>query len=143
MSASLYDVYEISDKLAREGVWIEFPSDMRLLIARADRSNRDYTRIMRNLQRRNKSLNNLSIEEERGFINDILVNSLVLDSEVLKEGKWVKGLPTKDDRIINFTKETLKKLFRDLPEFAKDVFEEANEMTNFSTAMLGQDEKNL
>ena len=75
-------------------------------------------------------------------MSDIYAKTIILDWEVIQDGKPKKGIEGRDGSVLPFNYENVRQAFMDLPNLFIDIQEQANSIANFRKAELEEDAKN-
>jgi hypothetical protein len=140
----MYDVFETDEDLETTGIWLDY-GDFRVRIASAGQGNKKYVKYAEKALkpvRKAMQAGALSNERSLAIMSDIYAKTIVLDWEVLVDGKMVKGIEQRDGSIAPFNYENVRQVFLDLPNLFLDIQEQANSIANFRRAELEEDTKN-
>jgi hypothetical protein len=133
---SLYKQFATSSKHETEGVWLDYGSGGRILIARAGGSNRSFQRALERTARkyrRQLQLGTLPEETAREVVIEVYADTIVLGWE---------GVTDREGKILEFSKANVIQIFRDLPELFADVQEQAQNLALFRESLREADVKN-
>jgi hypothetical protein len=139
---SPYAMFETDDGVEQAGVLIEY-GPFYFRVARAGGSNTRYRDQLRDrLRPHRRALATETMNEDLAnrIIRDVFAETVVLGwgSEEHGEGK----IAGRDGKPIDFSVEAVKALFKDLPELAGDVMDQATKFNNFRAVIAEIDAKN-
>ena len=126
---NIFDVFETNKNLETEGVWIDYELEGKVAfsikIARAGGNNIDYLKSLEtigkkfNLQLKNDTLDALSANK---LMMEVYAEVIVKD--------W-KNIKDKSGKELKCNKENIIMLFEKLPDFYKDIVEQAQKIATF------------
>lgn len=138
----LYDQYETSEKLEKQGRWLDFgPAEedgkkIRVRIARAGGMNSSFKRMMESRSRPHRRA------MEKGRMDPDTLTRIMI--EVLAETvilAW-ENVVDKEGKKMTCNKENKIKIMTDLPDFYAEILEYATKGDTFSMASVEEDTKN-
>lgn len=133
----LYTRYGNNKSKELEGVWIEYPDGVRLLMKRAGGLNVEYrkalTEKMEPHQRTLKLGQELADCVASGLLAQAMAETVILDWE---------GVTNAQGKPLPFTVENCVKVFTDLPEFFLQVRFDADNRAHFALDAQDEDAKN-
>jgi hypothetical protein len=133
---SIYKKFKTSETAESEGVELDYGESGRIRIARAGGSNKAYLRAIERINRKYKRQLQLDIMDDavvRAMMVEVYADTVVLGWE---------GVCGEDGQPLKFTRDNVVKVFTDLPELFKDVFEMANNIALFKTSIDEAEAKN-
>ena len=142
---SLFDRYQTDEKCEIEGVWITYGDGVELLIARAGGSNGEYKRKIEKFARRHKrdlEQNTLTEVQTLPVFHKVYSETIVLGWRTLVKGKYVDTVSNADGKPMQFNPRNCVRLFEKLPDFFKQIQDDATNLEYFKTANLEHEAKN-
>lgn len=140
----MYDVFETDEDLETSGIWLDY-GDFRVRIASAGQGNKKYVKYAEKALkpvRKAMQAGALSNERSIAIMSDIYAKTIILDWEVIQDGKPKKGIEGRDGSVLPFNYENVRQAFMDLPNLFIDIQEQANSIANFRKAELEEDSGN-
>lgn len=139
---SPYAMFLTDESVEQAGVDIEY-GPFYFKVARAGGSNARYRDALRERMRphqRALAQNVMNNDLADRIIRDVFAEHVVLDwgSEKYGAGKMIG----RDGEEIAFSADAVKQLFKDLPELANDVMNQATQFNNFRAVIAEADAKN-
>lgn len=146
---SLYDKFETDRSLEKNGIDLDYGPNLKLpadsegkhpvtiiRIARAGGSNDQYLkRLEAKAKPHRRSIQHETIEKAQ---LDTMVKEVYAESVVLG---W-ENVSDRDGNLMEFNKENVLKLFKDLPDLYTDIMEQAQSAALFRLNLREQDAKN-
>ena len=139
---SPYAMFQTDEAVEQAGVTIEY-GPFYFKVARAGGANNRYRDTLRErLRPHMRALNNGVMNDELAnrIYRDVFAETVVLGwgSEAHGEGK----IAGPDGKPIEFSADAVKQLFKDLPDLASDLMQQAQSFNNFRAAIAELDAKN-
>lgn len=130
---SIYDMFKTNANLEQDGIWINYGTAGKFLVARSGGSNTMFAKVLEAKMRPyRRQLDNETMDAQ--VAQDILMETFV--ETVLKGWEGVKDEKGKE---IKFSKEAALKLFRDLPELFNDLRLQSTKLANYLASDLEDD----
>lgn len=132
---STYKSFKTDPKVEVEGVWANY-GDFRIRHARAGGANMAFARAMEKIGRKYRKQIELDvIREERALkmMREVYADTVILDWE---------GVTDENEQPMEFTRENVIRLFKDLPDLFLDIQDSAKSPKAFRDAINEVDEKN-
>ncbi len=146
---SMYDTFETSADLERDGVWIDY-GDFRVKIAHAGGSNKKYLNLAEaKLKPLRRAIEAGSIDRARSdkIMMEIYAKTIILGWQ--SQGKdddgkdtWLDGIEGRDGELMEINEANITATFIALPKLFQDLQEMSSGIANFRTAELEDDSKN-
>ena len=129
---NIYEMFETNDMLEQQGIWVNYGSAGKFLVARSGGANTHFAKVLEMKMRpyRKQTLNN-------EVAADILMESFV---EAALLG-W-DGVKDRKGKAIKFSKENAIKLFKELPDLFSDLREQSSQMSNYQYGDVEDDAGN-
>lgn len=131
---NIFDVYRTSKAAETEGVWCEFPKDVRLKIGRT--TNPRYQELMREMHRvHGKRLrdNRMPPDQAQALMCDVAAQGLVFD--------W-SGVLDENGKTVPYSSDVMAQALRDQPDLLERVLEYAKDYTTFAVEEEVEQRKN-
>jgi hypothetical protein len=125
----LYDAYETSAEVEKDGVWLEVTNEARAKIARAGGKNGDYLKAIAAAARKSR-LSTLSETQAAEVLADVYSKTVVKGWQTLIDGHWRDQIETRNG-LVNSTPEAVKAVLIDLPDLLTAIKDEAERLENF------------
>lgn len=152
----MYQEFQTSKNLERDGVWFEHPDingdpDWKVLLGRASTSNPAYVREMEKQARKYRSRlsgGNISLAINQKIMIGTLVNALIHDFYTWDGEEWQRGVeaPPVDgkpsDKILPYTKENMRMTLENLPDMAELMNTWASGIGSYQAEQMEADEGN-
>lgn len=143
---SPYDAFEVDDRAASEGVWLDYGS-FRIRIARAWQNNHGFTRLLdASMKPYRRLLENGTMDQEvlKSVMADVYSKRIILSCEYKdKDGKtWKAGIIGKDGKVLPSDPEHVKKLLLDLPDLFDDIVNQSKSLELFKRDIAEVEAKN-
>ncbi len=144
--ANPYELFKTDEKVeVEQGVTLDYGA-FRVRIARAGGNNKKFGKLLiarMKPYRRQLDTDTMDEEVSAAILRGVYADAIVLGFDVKNEdGTYEVGIPAEDGSVKPFTRENLIKIFEDLPEFFRDVQDQANRVSLFRAAELEADVKN-
>lgn len=136
VSNSLYQMFETSARMEREGIIVNYGAAGKFSVARAGGANDRFAVVFEKKTRgirRQIEAGILPQSEQRKILIETFVETVLLGWE---------GVKGKDGNVLEFNRENAIALFADLPALFDDLREQASDFGNFRAATLEADAKN-
>lgn len=142
---SLYKTFDQDTSLETKGLWVNY-GDFRVLIARAGGANQKFTdKLQAAMKPYRHQIDNdtLSQKTAEDVLMETYAATVVLGWESKNDaGEWVPTLPDRDGVAMECTPANVKKVFKALPEFFKDIQQLASKAASFKRTQEDADAKN-
>ncbi len=133
----LYETYGTNKALETEkGVILEYPGGVEITIRRAGGSNKLFSKVLSQKLRPHRRAH------EQGTLDDAIADKIL--AEAYAEGVVIgwKNVKDREGQALDFTIENCVELFLALPDFFKDVQEQATSLNTFKNENEAIEEKN-
>lgn len=132
-------LFKTSDKVEKQGVYLEYDDKTRIKIARAGGSNTTFTKLFEKKMRPfRRALNTglLGNKQAAALLHDIYAETIILSWEEKRGGEWMKGIDPEDAgmegaELLEPTKENMIKVFKELPELFVDIQQQSQAVALF------------
>ena len=141
---SLFKTFKTDKSLEKNGIWLDY-DDFKVKIGRAGGDNRAYLKAVdRKFSPHRRSIQSGFFSEEKAqkLLQEVYAETVILDFETKKDGKFVKGIPTESGEILPVNAGNVASLLEALPDFFKDIQVCAEQQANFRVEGLEKDVKN-
>lgn len=138
---NIYQQFQTNADLERNGIFLEYGPNskgqpMRVLVARAGGANMPFIKAMENKfrpYRRQVQTETMDPALMEKLLHEVYAETIVLDWE-----NWEDG----DNKDLPFSRENCIKLFKDLPDFYRDIVEQCQRIALYRSVILEPDAKN-
>jgi hypothetical protein len=133
---SIYEVFETSENMEREGIIVDYGEAGKFKIARAGGSNARFLKVSERLTAPYRSRidrGDMEIDELQKLNREAFVDGILLGWE---------NVVGKDGKDLAYNRDAALKLFTDLPDLCMDLQEQAQRAANFRLRELEKDSKN-
>lgn len=144
---TLFDMFETSDDLEKDGLWLKFgPS--KVLLARSGGGNTAWYKELENQVKKvgKSTFDGLDTEEKVNIIRNVFCKAVIRDHKIKDEdGNWVSGVYVKEGnevKTVDFNPENMSKCLEQLPEYFKQLQEWADDYKTFRSVQIKGQEKN-
>lgn len=134
---SLYKKFGTSKSAEREGITVDYGDGIKVRVARAGGSNREYIARLEQISRKHRRQIQLDILPED--VAGKITRELYADTIILG---W-EGVTDREGKPLPFNRENVIKILEDLPDLFKDIQEHAGNLSLFRDEILEGDAKNL
>lgn len=132
---SIYSAFKTDKQLEETGIWLNY-GDFKIKIARAGGSNKRFENSCKNRLKgyeRALQIGALSNDKANELMQEIYAESVILDWE---------GVKDEDGNTLEYNKENVLKVLKDLPELFKDLEDNSKKIALFRQDILEKDLKN-
>lgn len=121
---SAYKDFRTNKGMEKDGIWLDY-GDYKILIARAGGANKAFDRCLENKAKPyRRALQNgvLSTDRQEELMLDVYVETVILGWE---------GVTNDQDQPLEFNKENLRMVLKDLPDLWRDILLQAQQAALF------------
>jgi hypothetical protein len=139
---SPYALFETDTTVEQNGLQLDY-GPFYFTVARAGGANNRFRDVLRQRMaphKRAMATDTMSDDLQDKIGMEVFCETVILGwgSEEFGEGK----IPGRDGKAVDFSVEAVKKIFKDLPDLARDVFTQAQSVALFRSAIAEIDSKN-
>lgn len=135
---NLFKAFKTNSTLESDGIWLEYGQNskgdpIRVRIARAGGTNVRFSKVLERLTRPHKKAIEMGLldnETAQKLFQEAYAEAVVLD--------W-QGVEDENDQQIPFSKDAAVKLFQDLPDWFRDIKEQADNVQLFREHLRSSD----
>lgn len=142
---SMYKQFQTDPQVEISGIYVDY-GEFRVLLARTGGAN---TRYLKALDAETKPFRRaiqnelLDVDRIRVLAQRAFVNTCVLNWEVKRGDQWVQGIEASEgEELLEFTKENVFLTFKNLPDLAQDLENQAGKSALYRAEVLEEAAKN-
>jgi hypothetical protein len=134
--------------LEKNGVWVVYNEETRILLARAGNFNTAYTRVLNAKTKPHKrAIDNELLSETKGrrILQEVYIETVIKRWETLQYGRWVRGIDGSFkgvNEVLPETAENMIAAFEAVPDLWLCIVKDANLMVNYRREELEEEAKN-
>lgn len=133
MTKTIYDLFETDALMETGGIWIDYGSGIRFLVARSGGANTKFAQVLEfKMRPYRRQLDNGSMDND--VANKILMEAFI-ESALLK---W-EGVTDREGNALDYSKDNAIELFTEMPDLFNDLREQSSRMANYRTAEVEDD----
>ena len=133
---SIFDVWGTDAVMETAGVWIDYGSSGKFLIARSGGANTKFAKVLEFKMRPYRR------QMDQGKLDNEIANKVLMETFIEACLLGWENLTYQDDKAIKFSKENAIRLFTDLPDLFNDLREQSAKMATFQQEEVEADSGN-